>query len=49
MVFKNESQLKNFLLKKCKSAIYHTEEKVHRIIDGCLKQFYNEFSLWACL
>ena len=43
MVFKNEKQLKDFLLAKCKTAITQTEEKVHRIIDDCLKQFYSEF------
>lgn len=44
MVFKNEKQLKDFLLAKCKSAVIQAEEKVHRIIDGCLKQFYSEFN-----
>ena len=43
MVFKNEEQLKSFLMAKCKSAIVQAEEKVHRIIDGCLQQFYSEF------
>lgn len=43
MVFKNEKQLKEFLLAKCKNAIVQAEEKVHRIIDNCLKQFYSEF------
>lgn len=44
MIFKNEKQLKSFLLTKCKNAIVQTEEKVHRIIDNCLKQFYREFN-----
>lgn len=44
MVFKNEAQLKNFLLAKCKNAVVSAEEKVHRIIDECLKQFYGEFT-----
>lgn len=44
MVFKNESQLRNFLLAKCKNAIVQAEEKVHQTIDSCLKQFYSEFS-----
>lgn len=43
MVFKNEEQLKSFLMAKCKNAIVQAEEKVHRIIDGCLQQFYSEF------
>ena len=43
MVFKNKKQLENFLLAKCKSAIIQAEEKVHRVIDNCLKQFYSEW------
>lgn len=43
MIFKNQKELKDFLLAKCKNAIVQAEEKVHQIIDGCLKQFYNEF------
>ena len=43
MVFKNEKELKSFLLAKCKDAVAQTEEKVHRTIDSCLQQFYNEF------
>ena len=43
MVFKNEAQLKSFLMAKCKNAVASAEEKVHRIIDGCLQQFYNEW------
>lgn len=43
MVFKNEAQLKSFLLAKCQKAIAIAEEKVHRVIDGVLNQFYNEF------
>lgn len=43
MVFKNEAELKNFLMKKCKEAVAGTERKVHDIIDKCLQQFYNEF------
>lgn len=44
MVFKNEAQLKNFLLEKCKSAVVSAEEKVHQTIDDCLQRFYSEFS-----
>ena len=44
MTFKNEKQLKSFLLAKCKNAIVQAEEKVHRIIDDCLRQFYSEFN-----
>ena len=43
MVFKNEKQLENFLLAKCKNAVISVETKVHQIIDSCLKQFYSEF------
>lgn len=44
MVFKNEKQLKDFLMAKCQSAIIQAEEKIHRTIDDCLKQFYSEFT-----
>lgn len=44
MIFKNEKQLKDFLLKKCKVAIAQVEEKVYRVIDGALKQYYSEFT-----
>lgn len=44
MVFKNQKQLEDFLMAKCKNAIIQAEEKVHQTIDNCLKQFYNEFS-----
>lgn len=43
MVFKNEKQLKLFLLQKCRTAVLGTEQKVHNIIDKCLKQFYAQF------
>ena len=43
MIFKNKKQLEDFLMAKCQSAIIQAEEKVHRIIDDCLKQFYSEF------
>lgn len=43
MVFKNEKQLKDFLLAKCKVAISQTEEKIYRVIDSALKQYYDEF------
>lgn len=43
MTFKNEAQLKKFLLSKCKAAVAGTEQKVHDIIDKCLKQFYAQF------
>ena len=43
MVFKNEAQLRAFILKKSQSAVVAAEEKVHRTIDECLNQFYDEF------
>lgn len=43
MVFKNDTQLKSFLMAKCKNALVSAEEKIHRIIDSCLHQFYNEW------
>lgn len=43
MVFKNDAQLKAFLMAKCKNALVSAEEKVHRIIDSCLHQFYDEW------
>lgn len=44
MKFKNETQLKNFLMQKCRAAVAGTEQKVHNIIDKCLRQFYAQFS-----
>lgn len=43
VVFKNQKQLETFLLQKCKAAVASTEEKVHNIIDKCLRQFYEQF------
>ena len=43
MKFKNETQLKNFLMQKCRAAVAGTEQKVHNIIDKCLRQFYEQF------
>lgn len=44
MTFKNEDELKKVLLAKCKNAVAQAEEKVYKIIDNCLKQYYNEFT-----
>lgn len=43
MVFKNEKQLKEFLLSKCKIALTQVEERIYRVIDGALQQYYSEF------
>ena len=44
MVFKNEKQLENFLLSKFRTAITQAQERVYRVIDGALKQYYSEFT-----
>ena len=43
MVFKNEAQLKKFLMDKCTKAVANTERKVHEEFAGNLNQFYVEF------
>lgn len=43
-IFKNESELKKFLLEKCKIAITNAEEKIYIVINGALKQYYSEFT-----
>lgn len=44
MVFKNEKQLRDFLLKKCSNALLKSQEQVYQIIDRFVKEFYAEFS-----
>ncbi len=43
MTFKNEAQLKKFLMEKCAEAVANTEKKIHNEFVGNLNQFYNEF------
>ena len=43
MTFKNESQLKKFLMGKCTNAVANVERKVHEEFAGNLNQFYTEF------
>lgn len=43
MVFKNEAQLKNFLLAKCKNALVKSQEQIYRIIDRFVKKFYADY------
>lgn len=43
MVFKNEAQLKRFLMEKCANAVANVEKKIHGEFVGSLNQFYNEF------
>lgn len=44
MVFKNEAQLKAFLMQKCKAAVAGTERKVFNAIERCLVQYYGQFT-----
>lgn len=43
MTFKNEAQLKKFLIGKCVKAVANTEKKVYEEFAGNLNQFYTEF------
>lgn len=43
MTFKNEAQLKKFLMGKCANAVSNVERKVHEEFAGNLNQFYTEF------
>ena len=43
MVFSNEAQLKSFLLKKSKRALEKSCQKVYKIIDGFVKEFYSDY------
>lgn len=43
MTFKNEKQLKDFLLKKCKTALAVTQEKAYQIIDMHVQRFYADY------
>lgn len=44
MTFKNEAQLKKFLIGKCANAVANVERKVHTEFAGNLNQYYSEFS-----
>ena len=44
MTFKNEAQLKRFLMDKCANAVANAERKVREEFAGNLNQFYTEFS-----
>lgn len=44
MVFKNEEQLKSFLLQKCKNALIKSQEQVYQIINRFVKEFYAEYN-----
>lgn len=43
MVFKNDAQLKKFLISKCVNAVGNTEKKVHKELAKNLDKFYTEF------
>ena len=43
MIFKNEAQLKKFLMEKCATAVTNVERKIHEEFAGNLNQFYTEF------
>lgn len=43
MTFKNENQIKKFLIGKCVKAVANTEKKVYKELAGNLNQFYTEF------
>lgn len=43
MVFKNEEQLKKFLLEKCQVALSNAQEQIYQIIDRFLKAFYADY------
>lgn len=44
MVFKNEAELKKFLMPKIENALVKSQEQVYQIIDRFIKEFYAEFS-----
>ena len=43
MTFKNEAQLKAFILAKCQSALSNAQEKVYKIIDLHIQRFYADY------
>lgn len=43
MTFKNEKELERFILKKCHSALEKSQEKVYKILDKFLNDFYNDY------
>lgn len=43
MTFKNEAQLRNFLMDKCAKAVDSTKEKIREEFADSLNQFYAEF------
>ena len=43
MVFKNENDLKKFLLQKCQIAVTQTQNKIYAIIKRALVEFYHDY------
>ena len=43
MVFKNEAQLKSFLLKKCQGPLIKAQAKVYKILDLYMQRFYADY------
>ena len=43
MIFKNEKELENFLLAKCRDALFKAQEEVYNIIKKFLDQFYADY------
>lgn len=44
MVFKNDAQLKAFLMAKCKNALIQAQERVYQIVDTFVKEFYDDYT-----
>lgn len=44
MAFKNEKQLKDFLMAKCKAAVANTEKEVYETFNMNVDNFYDEFT-----
>lgn len=43
MVFKNEAELRNYVLPKMKNAIVKAQSQVYQIVDRFVKEFYAEY------
>ena len=44
MVFKNETELRNFLMKKCQQALLKSQEQVYQIIQRFLDMYYADYT-----
>lgn len=43
MSFKNDNEIKKFLLQKCRTAISQTQNKIYAIIKKALVEFYQDY------